>query len=226
MHWCCSLLSSWTTCPSILCIRRVVVGFLHAHISQQALRCGSCLLSSLGKHLQACSAFSVVIAFLHGHLSRRLCAVVIVDSLLGQHLPICSAFFVVDIVFLHGHLSQEALRCGDCCLSSRIASPSMLCIRSVVSSLSLTYLPVGCALWWLLAIFLDNISQHPLQSQFGFWISSYTCFSASCALSWLLALFLDNISQHALHSQCGCWLSMDIFPSRLCVVMAVGSLLG
>ena len=84
-------------------------------------------LESISKHALH---FQWLLPFFMDISPRRLCAVVIVDSLLGQHLPICSAFFVVDIVFLHGHLSQEALRCGDCCLSSRIASPSMLCIRS------------------------------------------------------------------------------------------------
>ena len=47
-----------------------VVGFLHGHLSQQALRSGGCWISSWTASQQTCSAF-VVVGFLHGHLSQQ-----------------------------------------------------------------------------------------------------------------------------------------------------------
>ena len=66
------------------------------------------------------------------------------------------------------------MRCRGCWLSSWITSPSMLCIRSVVVGfLYMDICPAVSVLRWLMALFLDNISQHALHSQ------------------WLLAFFMD-----------------------------------
>ena len=74
--------------------------------------------SLLEQHLPACFAFVVVVGFFFMVISSsRQCGVVVVGSLLEQDLPACFAFVVVS-VFCHGHLSQQAVRCGGCWLSS------------------------------------------------------------------------------------------------------------
>ena len=85
-----------------------------------------------------------------------------------------------------------------------------------------TSLPAGSALWWLLALFLDNISQHALHSQCGCWLSSWTSLPQVSALWSLLALFLGlgvgaKLARKGLPAMSWHWqaLPKSFFPKEL-----------
>ena len=156
------------------------------------------------------------LAFFMDIYPSRLCVVVVVGSLLRQHIQACSAL-VLAVGILHGHASQQALRCGGCWLSAWTTNPGMLCIDCGCWLSPWTSLPAGSALMWLLVLFVDNISQ--LCLRIGRWLSSWTPLSQQvlrCGVCWLSSWTTSpNIAFQIHNGACHCLISRSAFRASL-----------